>query len=153
MMRPGSQRGMTLIELLVAVAIGLIGCVIIFQMFEISQSRMRTIASGSDMDVSGRLGLMTLERDIQLAGYGFGIAASTGATLAGPALGCPVTAYDAARATPDFTFTLAPVQITDGAAGAPDTIAVLRGSSSLVANGKPIDQTSATEVRILGCLL
>jgi type IV pilus assembly protein PilW len=143
------QRGMSIIEIMVAVAIGLIGCVVIFQMFTISEARKRTIASGSDMDISGRLGLMTLERDVQLAGYGYGAAASPSAISTGAALGCTVTAYDSARGgTQDFTYVLAPVQITDGAAGAPDTIAVLRGSSSMVANGKPIDQSSATAKRI-----
>jgi type IV pilus assembly protein PilW len=149
MSRLRHQRGMSIIEIMVAVAIGLIGCVVIFQMFTISEARKRTIASGSDMDISGRLGLMTLERDVQLAGYGYGAAASPTAISTGAVLGCTVTAYDSARGgTQDFTYALAPVQITDGAAGAPDTIAVLRGSSSMVANGKPIDQSSATAKRI-----
>ena len=149
MSRLRHQRGMSIIEIMVAVAIGLIGCVVIFQMFTISEARKRTIASGSDMDISGRLGLMTLERDLQLAGYGYGAAASPSAISTGAVLGCTVTAYDSARSgTQDFTYVLAPVQITDGAAGAPDTIAVLRGSSSMVANGKPIDQSSATAKRI-----
>ena len=121
--RADVQRGMSLIEILVGVAIGLIGCVVIFQMFSISEARKRTIASGSDMDISGRLGLMTLERDLQLAGFGFGSAAAPFATAAGPALGCTVTAYDSLRGgTQDFSYVLTPVQIADGAAGAPDKI-------------------------------
>jgi type IV pilus assembly protein PilW len=140
---------MSIIEIMVGVAIGLIGCVVIFQMFTISEARRRTIASGSDMDISGRLGMMTLERDLQLAGYGYGAAASPTAISTGTALGCTVTSYDSGRGgTQDFTYVLAPVRITDGAAGAPDTIAVLRGSSSLVANGKPIDQSTANAQRI-----
>lgn len=149
MTRSGTQGGMSLIEILVAVAIGLIGCVVIFQMFGISEARKRTIASGSDMDISGRLGLMTLERDVQLAGYGYGVASSPSATATGPALGCTVNAYDSQRGgAQDFSYLFTPVQITDGAAGAPDTITVLRGSSSFVANGKPIDLSTAVGKRI-----
>jgi type IV pilus assembly protein PilW len=142
------QRGMSLIEIMVGVLIGLIGCVVIFQMYSVADARKRTIASGSDMDITGRLGLMSLERDLQLAGYGFGMAASPTATLGGTTLGCNVAAYDNARPTPDFTFRFAPVVITDGAAGAPDTIAVLKGSSTMVAAPKVIDLGSAIATRV-----
>ena len=69
-------RGMSLVEVMVAMVIGMIGCIIVFQVFSVSESRKRTISAGSDMDVSGRLGLMALIRDIQLAGYGYGPAAA-----------------------------------------------------------------------------
>ena len=141
---------MSLIEVMVAVAIGLIGCVVVFQMFTMSEARKRTIAAGSDMDIAGRLGMMTLERDLQLGGYGFGSAASPSATPSGPAMGCTVSAYDSARpgGFQTFNFTLAPVVITDGASGAPDSIAVIKGSSSLLAMAKTIDQSTATTKRI-----
>jgi type IV pilus assembly protein PilW len=143
-----TQRGMSLIEIMVGVVIGLIGCVVIFQMYMVAEGRKRTVSSGSDMEISGRLGLMSLERDLQMAGYGYGVAASATATVAGPALGCNVTAYDTARPAPDFTYTFAPVVITDGAAGAPDSMAVLRGSSSFLAIAKIIDSGSATSTRV-----
>jgi type IV pilus assembly protein PilW len=142
------QRGMSLVEVMVAVVIGLIGMIVIFQMYSVAEGRKRAVASGSDMDIAGRLGLMTLERDVQQAGYGYGVAASATATLAGPALGCTVTAYDGDRPTPDFTFTFTPVEIVDGAAGAPDTIAVLKGSSNFLAVGKIVDTGTATTTRV-----
>jgi type IV pilus assembly protein PilW len=140
------QKGMSLIEIMVGVLIGLIGCVIIFQMYSAAEERKRTIASGSDMDISGRLGLMTLERDIQLAGYGFGAAASA---AAGGVLNCTVTAYDELRAgAKDFTFSLVPVLIQDGAGGAPDTVTTLRGNSSFVVSPKIIDNSASGTKRI-----
>jgi len=142
------QRGMSLIELMVAVVIGLIGCVVIFQMYSVAEARKRSISSGSDMDIAGRLALMTLERDLQLAGYGYAVAAAPTATLAGPALGCSVVAYDSARPAPDFSFPFAPVVITDGAAGAPDSIAVLKGNSDFLAIGKVVDNGTATTTRV-----
>jgi type IV pilus assembly protein PilW len=148
------QAGMSLIEVMVALLIGLIGCVIVFQMFEMSEARKRTVSAGSDMDIAGRLGLMTLERDIQAGGYGFGWAASptaiTNAGVSAPVMGCNVSAYDSARpgGSQTFNFTLAPVLITDGAGGAPDTVTVIKGSSSLVSMSKTIDQSTATTKRI-----
>lgn len=143
-----TQRGMSLIEIMVGVLIGLIGCVVIFQMYSVADTRKRTVASGSDMDISGRLGMMSLERDLQQAGYGFGVAASTTATVGGTALGCNVVAYDSLRPAPDFTFAFAPVVIADGAAGAPDSIAILKGSSTLLAAPKVVDIGTATTTRV-----
>lgn len=147
---PRRQRGMSLVEIMVAVLIGLIGMVVIFQMFALSESRKRTISAGSDMDVSGRLGLIALQRDVQLAGYGYGQAASPTATGSAPAMGCAVTAYDSGRpgGSQDFSFTLAPVSIAVGASGAPDTISVLQGSSNALVVGKTIDQSGTETKRI-----
>jgi type IV pilus assembly protein PilW len=101
------------------------------------------------MDISGRLGLMTLERDIQLAGYGFGTGASSTAGVGG-VLGCTVTAFDNTRAgaLQDFSFALAPVIIQDGVGGAPDTIITLRGNSSFVVAPKIIDGSDATTKKL-----
>jgi type IV pilus assembly protein PilW len=145
-----TQRGMTLIEVMVAMLIGLIGCIAIFQMYSVADTRKRTVSSGSDMDIAGRLALMTLERDLQLAGYGYGMAAASTASLGGPMMGCAVVAYDNQRpvAVQDFSFPFVPVVITQGAAGAPDSIAVLKGSSDLLVIGKVVDNGSATTVRV-----
>lgn len=143
--RAGRQRGFSLIEIMVGVVVGLIGCVVIFQVYSAAETRKRSVASGSDMDISGRLGLMTLERDVQLAGYGLGATASD--SLSG-VLNCSVAAYDNLRPTPDFTFPLVPVLIQNGAAGAPDTVATLRGSSSLIVGPKIIDASTATTKRV-----
>lgn len=132
-----------MVEIMVGVLVGLIGCVIIFQMYAVADARKRTVASGSDMDISGRLGLMTLERDLQLAGYGFGAAAALGA---GALLGCNVTAYDKDRG--DFNFTFAPLVIQDGAGGGPDTLISLRGSSSFAVAPKPIDESTAITTHV-----
>jgi type IV pilus assembly protein PilW len=141
----GRQRGFSLIEIMVGVMVGLIGCVVIFQMYAAAETRKRSVASGSDMDISGRLGLMTLERDLQLAGYG--ITAMVSDSL-GAVLNCNVAAYDALRPTPDFSFPLLPVVIQQGAGGTPDTIATLRGNSSLLVGPKIIDASTATTKRV-----
>ena len=139
------QRGFSLIEIMVGVMVGLIGCVVIFEVYSAAETRKRSIASGSDMDISGRLGLITLERDLQLAGYGIGPVVSDSLSTV---LNCTVAAYDSLRPTPDFTFPLVPVLIQQGANGAPDTVATLRGSSGLLVGPKIIDASTATTKRI-----
>ncbi len=108
-----APRGVTLIELMVGMAIGLLATLVIAQVLSVSEGRRRTTVSGSDAQVSGSLALYTLQREIQMAGYG--VSAST------TGLGCAVTAQ---RAGTPYPFTLAPVIITQGGAGAPDTILI-----------------------------
>jgi type IV pilus assembly protein PilW len=128
--RRGS-RGLSLVEILVGLVIGLIGIVVIFQVLAVSESRKRTTVQGSDAQSSGAIALYSLQRDVQLAGYGFGGAETT-------QLGCQVQASDkgdtaAVPALPprtNFTFRLYPVEIIQGAGGAPDTIRVLWGNSA-----------------------
>lgn len=142
-----TERGMSLIELMVAVVIGLIGCVVIFQVYSVAEAQKRSVSSGSDMDVAGRLALMTLERDLNLAGYGYGMAAAENASPGGPMLGCAVTAYDNQRTVTDFTYPFVPVMIQQGAGGAPDSITILKGSSDLLSIGKVVDDGNADKVR------
>ena len=144
------QSGMGLVEIMVAVLIAMIGMMAMFQIFALSESRKRSISGSSDMDVSGRLGLLAIQRDVELAGYGFGQGASATATPGGAAFGCTVNAYDSQRATgtQDFTFTFAPLQITQGASGAPDSIMVLEGSSSYIAASQTISQSTASTTLI-----
>lgn len=132
---PRRESGFSMVEILVGVAIGLIGIVIMFQMFATWDERKRTTSSGSDAQISGSIGLYQLERDIRLAGYGFGSSS---------AIGCTVTAYDSARPTPSFTFPMIPVQIDDGAGGAPDTITVLHGDSPMMSGSITFTSSSNT---------
>jgi len=123
--RRGSQRGVSIVEIMVGVLIALIGIVIIFQMLATSESRKRSATSGSDIQVSGTIALTNIERDVRDAGYGFSSAAyNTGGAT--PVMGCSVQAFDTSRPTPAYTFTLTPVQIIQGAS---DTIVTLHGNS------------------------
>lgn len=116
------DRGMSLIEILVGVVIGMIGIVVIFQVLAVSEGRKRTTVQGSDAQSAGAIALYSLQRDVQLGGYGFG-GAETGQ------LGCLVRAHDKDRAAINLNFGLYPVEIVQGAGGAPDSIRVLWGTS------------------------
>lgn len=123
-----AQAGLSLVEIMVGVLIGMIGIIVIFQMLATSESRKRSVTAGSDVQVTGVIGLTTIERDVREAGYGFASAGyDTGIT---PLMGCTVNAYDSGRPTAAFTYRLTPVQITQGAGTASDTVIVLRGNGS-----------------------
>ena len=135
---PRLSCGFSLVEVMVAVAIALIGIVVIFQVLQVWEERKRTTSSGSDAQVTGAIAIYNLDRDIKQAGYGIGMSTY---------LGCTVNAYDTSRGTPAFTFPLYPVQIIDGASGAADQIIILYGSSpSFVAN-QTFTTSSATAKR------
>lgn len=134
--RPRRQMtGLNLIEVMVGLAIGMIGVVIILQAMQFFEARQRTTTAGSDAQVTGTLAMYELDRDIKQAGMGFGRATRDGA--APTYLGCTVDASNTATGNFDFLFT--PVLITQGAAGAPDQIDVLYGSSRLYVTGQIFD--------------
>lgn len=106
---PGRQRGFTLVELMVAVVIGLLTTLVIAQVLLYSEGHRRTTTAGSDAQVNGALAMYALQRDIQMAGYGFASSPEL--------IGCPIQArYNGAdiatgSATPAFPTALVPVVI------------------------------------------
>lgn len=112
---PSTRRqatGFSLIELMVAMMIGLITVLATAQALQLSGSRKQTATSGSDATITGAMALYTIERDARNAGFGM--------TTSANALSCEIRAkYDTSSAQ---SFALAPAVITQGSNGAPDTI-------------------------------
>lgn len=131
-LRRDAGRGFTLVEIMVAVVIGLIGSIIIFQVLAVSESQKRTTTGAGDALQNGLLALFAIERDARMAGYGVNYA---------PLLGCNVVAHDSTGPR-DFNFPLVGVSIADGAAGAPDSVSFVYGSSSLLVGSAKLSQTS-----------
>lgn len=133
---PGNSRGLSIVELMVAVVIGMIAILVIMQVAISFESQKRiTVGSAGALD-EGAVGLFTLRRAIQVAGYG----------LADPdILTCLVQAHTADPGTPgvaaDFAFTLLPLVINQGAGGAPDTITVTRSNSPLLVTAATLIRT------------
>ena len=131
------MRGMSLPEILAAVLIGLIGMIVIMQVYATSEERKRTTTGTSDAQISGNIAMFTLESTIRSAGFGMVSAENN-------MLGCTTSAYNSNRSTPDFTFLMAPVLITVGAAGAPDRITVVYGDSPNVVEGNAFVSAAAS---------
>lgn len=64
------QTGFSLVEIMVAMVIGLIGSIIILQVFSVFEGQKRTTAGGDDAQNIGAIALAGLQRDVSQGGYG-----------------------------------------------------------------------------------
>jgi type IV pilus assembly protein PilW len=113
------QTGVSLVELMVGVVLGLVVTLVVAQVMSFAEQQKRVTTGGSDAQVNGALALYTLQRELQMAGYGL--------TADRDALGCAIKARFGNAGTA-FNWSLAPVTITNGANGAPDQIDILSAS-------------------------
>ncbi|MFN0143295.1 MAG: PilW family protein [Mycobacterium sp.] len=104
-----AQRGFSLVEILVAMVIALIGMLVIFQSFETFEAQKRTTTNSVDAQENGLLALANIEREVRLAGYGL---------FYGNQLACNRMNQWNGAAT---QVPIMPIQITDGGT-ASDTI-------------------------------
>ncbi|MFZ2651485.1 MAG: PilW family protein [Burkholderiaceae bacterium] len=102
------RRGVTLVEMMVGMLIGLLAVVVISQVMLIAEGQKRTTTGGSDAQVNGALALYSIQRDVEMAGYG--ITSSPGV------VGCPISAQFNGAAPAGFPARLVPVVITTQAA-------------------------------------
>lgn len=147
-------RGFSLIEVLISMVLALITFLIMFQMFESWDKNNRSTASGGGAMISGAMAMFRLERDLRLAGFGFGSASE---------MGCDVRAYYSTRAPESspgsisglsstaisdtdsnhkYRFPLVPFQIVSGPNGEVQ-LAVMYGSSEGVSAGQFFGTTAA----------
>lgn len=78
-----NQRGFTLVEIMVAMVIAMLGIVIIMQMATMFDAQKRTTTGGDDAQNTGAIALFGLQQNIQQAGYCYSTTQPTlnGATL------------------------------------------------------------------------
>ena len=109
------SSGFSLTEVMVGMVISLISIIIILQVFTNFEGQKRTTSNGSDAQSNAAFALYTVERDVRMAGYGF----------SDPSLlGCSLNmSFNGSLITPAPK--LAPITITQGVSGKPDTIAIL----------------------------
>lgn len=62
---PRRNAGFSLVEVMVAVVIGMIGTLIMFQVFATSEAQKRTTVSGGDSQQNGAIALYTIEQDVR----------------------------------------------------------------------------------------
>jgi type IV pilus assembly protein PilW len=128
-----AQRGMSLIELLVAMAIGLVMSLAIFGVLAVSEGLKRTTTSVNDIDQAGNYAMYTIDKWVRSAGSGFAqgaayafgctVHASKSTTQILPATSAPPAPFAAVNTN----FRLAPILIAPGAAS--DVLIVMAGSA------------------------
>lgn len=121
------QQGVSLIELMVGVVIGLLATLVIAQVASLYETQKRQIASSGDAQISGALALYALQRDIEMGGYGL---------TSGGVAGCTQISGKRIGDTTTRNWTLAPVIITQGGGatgtttGRADTVRVLMANNN-----------------------
>jgi type IV pilus assembly protein PilW len=131
------SRGMSLVELMVGMMVGLIGITIISHLYITNEKYKRSTTGSGTAQVNGAIALYTLERDIRMAGFGLNHSGALGCScdkVANP--NCSSVQYyyngtyssppgPAGGALPPLEF--APVVITE-TPDLPDTISLLYGN-------------------------
>jgi type IV pilus assembly protein PilW len=131
------EAGMSLVELMVGMLIGLIGIVIITHVYITNDRYKRSTTGTGEAQVNGAIALYTIEREIRGAGYGFNQSAALNCKCA--VLNCsPLQfSYNGNSTFPPAPAALgaltprtaAPVLIVK-TPGAPDTITVMYGGAN-----------------------
>lgn len=81
--------GFTLTEVMVAMVIGLLGIIVIMQVFSVFESQKRTTTGGDDAQNTGVIAMYGLEREIAQAGYGISSPKLIGCPLITPTISLP----------------------------------------------------------------
>lgn len=122
--------GFGLVEIMVAMVIGMLAAIIMLQVFALSESRKRTTTSGGNAQSNGAIMFYQLQRDIGQAGYGF---SSVGLFR------CNATWTVASGSSIGTAIPLAPVTINPATSiipagdGNTDTLLIMYGNT----NGEP----------------
>jgi type IV pilus assembly protein PilW len=142
------QTGLSLVELMVGMAVGLIGIVIISHLYVTNEQYKRSTTGAGAAQVNGAIALYTVERDLRMAGYGINHTNALGCacdTVADPDcsplqyyFGGTYSSPPAAAGSVLRTLKIAPVVIVK-TANQPDSITLLYGG----------DNERATPVRLL----
>jgi type IV pilus assembly protein PilW len=132
---PPKMRGFTLVELMVGVTIGLIAILVLTQIAVTFEGQKRTTVGGAESMDEGSVGVYTLSREIQGAGYGI---------VDKDILGCMIRIHVEKPGNPataqDLFWALFPVRITKGAGNAPDSLSVFYSNSPMLATAVTLIQ-------------
>lgn len=142
--------GFTLVEIMVALVIGMIGIVIIMQVFSVQEGYKRSTIGVGDAQTNGALGVFAIERELRMAGYGISHSALRACgniqyywepTAAQLAAGAPATSCSTDPGSPLPQLSFNPIRVTDGAGGAPDTIELSYATGDVRISPAQVDKT------------
>ncbi|MDP1733482.1 MAG: PilW family protein [Sulfuritalea sp.] len=80
---PFLVAGFSLVEVMVAMVIGLLGILVMTQVFSLFEGQRRTTSGGSDAITGGAIALNGVQRDIQQSGWGISALQVIGCTVTG----------------------------------------------------------------------
>jgi type IV pilus assembly protein PilW len=136
------HAGFTLVEVMVGMVIGMIGMIVMLQVFSNAESQKRATTGSGDAQSNGAMAIYSLQRDIRQAGYGFNALNAMGCSLALPA--------PASRTINQ----LAPVTINPPVADVPagdansDTLLIVYGSGEGSPEGDSITSVAGSQVAV-----
>lgn len=131
-------RGFGLVEVMVGMVIGMLGIIIMLQVYSSSEQSKRSATGSDDAQNTGIIALYTLQRDLRQAGYGFAAIEAFGCSLAMPG-GWTISTLAPVVINPAGT---APIPAGDANT---DVLMVAYGSSANAPLGDPIiSQTRAS---------
>jgi len=123
-----AQRGVSLIELMVGLVLGMLSILIVLQVFQQSDGAKRSALGGDDAQNSGALALTLLQRDLRQGGYGTG---------AFQIMGCDILLPSGRTLSNLAPVTINHADIPDGDTGT-DTLLVVYGTSAGAPEGSRI---------------
>ena len=126
-----NQSGFSLVELMVALVIGLIATLVITQVFSAFEGQKRTTTGTADAQTNGSIALFTMQRDIQMAGFGLPVFDTQNSPLL-----CnsnPTINHDGSATTPAIG--MFPISIVDGGAAGNDSVVVRYAADGANTNG------------------
>lgn len=145
----GNAKGFSLIEVMVAMVIGMLTVLVIMQTLAGAEAQRRRTTGGGDAQTNGALGLHVVERDLRVAGFGLTIDNDILDICSGA--GQVVRGYNATRTPPDIVFSadmfaplvINPTGIPAGDANTDVLQVTYSGSLNFVGTGVNIDSPSA----------
>lgn len=128
------HTGFSLVEIMVGMVIGLLGIIVIMQMYAVFEKQKRTTTSGDEAQNSGAIALYRLQRDLQHSGYGISVV---------DLLGCDVLLRAGVTLTAIAPVTINHASIPAGDANT-DTLLVVYGNGNGSPQGDSIQSGSGT---------
>lgn len=166
------QAGFSLVELMVGLVIGLLATLVIMQVFSTFEAQKRSTTGTADAQTNGSLGLYSIQREVQKAGFGipmFDGDLTSPSVDNNSALKCisptplltPALAVDHDHLPASLPIDVFPIVIGEGGVGASDTITVRYANPNAHANRgtnpiptlvvTPVTGTELQVVNNLGC--
>lgn len=133
-LRPAA--GFSMVEILVGMAIGMIGILVMMQVFSVAEGHKRTTTAGGDAQSNGAIALFSLDREIRQSGYG---------TSDLSILGCNLVLPTGVTLNAQAPLTINHAGIPAGDANT-DTLLMVAGSSNGSPEGDGIVRQTSTNV-------